>query len=119
MVYLGATPSVALVEFLVHIPVAAFPSETSIAIISLPNHSMIELTPKKLPAYWADFPFPEEVAAIGTDWILGGETLCMKVPSAISPEDFNILLNPTHPDIKKVKIEEVKNYQINSRLLRG
>ncbi len=118
LVYLGTTPSVVLLEYLVHIPLGAIPNNVSFAEINLPDDLLPELKMKHLPACWADYPFPEETAQIGTDWIVSKKSLCMKVPSAVSQEDCNILLNPLHPDISKVTIRNIKNYHLNSRLLR-
>lgn len=118
MVYLGSTPSVVVLEYLVHIPLGAIPDDTAFATIHLPVKKIPQIDITDLPPFWSDFPFPEKVAEIGTDWITSKASLCLKVPSAVSNEDFNILLNPMHTDIEKVKIVDVKEYQINSRLFR-
>jgi hypothetical protein len=38
------------------------------------------------------------------------------VPSAVVPEEFNILINPLHPDIKLVKISRVEDFVYDNRL---
>lgn len=118
LVYLAESPSLALVEYLVHIPLGAIPNDTCFAVVNLPDQQIIKLKIKDLPDSWADFPAPEKIAQIGTDWALSQKSLSMKVPSAVNIEDFNILLNPLHPDIDKVQIQDVRPYKINSRLFR-
>jgi RES domain-containing protein len=45
--------------------------------------------------------------------------LILKVPSAVVPEEQNILMNPSHQDFKKIKIQESKIYQFDGRLIRS
>jgi len=33
----------------------------------------------------------------GESWIQAGESLTVRVPSVVIPEEFNVLLNPNHP----------------------
>jgi RES domain-containing protein len=42
----------------------------------------------------------------------------LKVPSAIIPEESNVLINPLHPDIKKVKIASASAFQFDARLFK-
>jgi RES domain-containing protein len=39
------------------------------------------------------------------------------VPSAVVPGEHNVLINPSHPDMKQVKILDVEVYKFDKRLL--
>lgn len=43
----------------------------------------------------------------------------MKVPSAVVQGDFNYLINPQHPDFKKVKIIKKEKFSFDQRLFVG
>ena len=43
-------------------------------------------------------------------------SLLLRVPSAIIEEEFNVLINPLHPDIKYVSIESIKEFRLDPRI---
>jgi hypothetical protein len=42
--------------------------------------------------------------------------LALRVPSAVVPHEFNILFNPSHPDMKHVAIADVEELEMDKRL---
>jgi RES domain-containing protein len=54
---------------------------------------------------------------IGEDFLSENQTLCVKVPSAIVPQENNFLLNPLHSDFKKVKVISSELLELDKRLL--
>jgi RES domain-containing protein len=40
------------------------------------------------------------------------------VPSAIIPEETNVLINPKHKDFKKVKIKAARQFEFDARLFK-
>ena len=75
-----------------------------------------EITTSSLPKNWREYPAPPELADIGTDWALRNESLLLRVPSAVVKREFNILINPRHPDMKHISISTEK-YELNHRTL--
>lgn len=55
---------------------------------------------------------------IGEAWLAARETPLARVPSAIMPHTWNILLNPEHPDAKKLEVAEVIRERFDARLFR-
>lgn len=55
---------------------------------------------------------------LGDMWLASQETALARVPSAIVPRTWNILLNPTHPDANQVTIQEVIRERFDNRLFR-
>jgi RES domain-containing protein len=71
----------------------------------------------KLPANWRISPPPAETMAIGDRWVRERRFAVLALPSAISPADTNFLLNPEHPDFKRIRIHPPINFNFDPRLL--
>ena len=118
VIYTSERRALATVEYLVHVPLSIVPSHISIASIKIPNR----ITPKEisisdLPANWRDYPPPSELAGLGRRWALANDTLLLRVPSAVVEQEFNILINPSHPDMKHVVTSQIEEYKFDVRLL--
>ena len=72
---------------------------------------------KNLPAHWNAEPPAIQTMRIGDDWVHAGKSVALAVPSVLSTSEMNFLLNPKHPDFKKVKISQPVDYRFDSRLL--
>ena len=80
--------------------------------------SLTEIFPaKKLPSNWRISPPPNETMEIGDLWIEDKRSTVLALPSAISPADTNFLLNPEHPDFKRIRIAPPVDYDFDPRLL--
>jgi RES domain-containing protein len=55
--------------------------------------------------------------AIGDHWALERRSAVLALPSAISPADTNFLLNPDHPDFRRIRIAPPVDYDFDARLL--
>jgi RES domain-containing protein len=66
--------------------------------------------PKNLPKL-------EQTREIGQQWIKDSQFTVMRVPSIITREP-NYILNPLHPDFKKIEIDPAKPFKFDLRLLR-
>lgn len=99
MIYTSESRALATVEYLVHVPLPIVPSDISIASLNMPDGMILrEISISDLPANWRDFPAPPELAELGTQWALKNETLLLRVPSVVVEHEFNILINPSHPE---------------------
>ena len=72
---------------------------------------------KNLPANWNSEPPTFQTMQIGDDWVHAGKSVALGVPSVLTGSEINFLLNPKHPDFKKIKIVHPIDYRFNSRLL--
>jgi len=48
----------------------------------------------------------ESLRRFGDEWIRAGQTMALLVPTAAIRGEWNVLLNPAHPDFQKVKFGE-------------
>lgn len=118
IIYTSETRALATVEYLVHVPLAMAPTDLSIASLEIPDGIIPgEISTSDLPGNWREFPAPVELAELGTRWALAGNMLLLRVPSAVVAHEFNMLINPAHPDMKQVIISHIENFRIDDRLL--
>ena len=117
IVYTSESRALALVEFLVNVPFSMLPSKLCIATVEIDDQIRpTEIPHGDLPKNWRKFPIPSELAEIGSKWAVSNESLALRVPSALVPYEFNILLNPSHPDMKHVAIVDVEAFERDKRL---
>jgi RES domain-containing protein len=69
-----------------------------------------------LPEGWRRYPAPESLQDIGTAWVARGSTAILSVPSAVIPEERNYLLNPVHPEFKRIRLGEPKPFHFDPRM---
>lgn len=123
VLYFACTPSVALLEMANYITSPRLvPKSYRFGIYELPDTlSSKTLSREDMPPDWADFPYPASTQAIGSEWLLSNESLCLIVPSVAVPAGMeNIaVVNPSHPEIKDLKISAVESDLYNKRAFRG
>lgn len=119
VVYTAESRALAVDEVLVHLRPKTVPVDYVMVTIQIPDKiSLQEVKIRDLPSVWNKFPSPWELRNIGSDWIKSKRSLILKVPSAVIDGDYNILINPEHSDITKVKIKDIKDFEFDSRLLK-
>lgn len=117
LLYTAATPSLALLETVVHI--SNIPLEEYCMItLSMPEKQIVEITSKELPGNWFVNPPPDRLKTIGDEFVKANRFLVLKLPSAIMMEDFNFLINPNHPDFSKVSKISMRTVPIDDRLMK-
>lgn len=70
-----------------------------------------------LPSDWKTEPPPLSTRQLGDTWARSSRTPILAMSSAIIPEELNSLLNPAHPDFKKIAIGKPIPFTFHSRLL--
>lgn len=71
-----------------------------------------------LPRDWNDIPPATSTRNIGSAWADSSDSCLLSVPSAIVPSEPNYLLNPLHPDFRKVWIGRPNEFDWDRRLAR-
>ena len=66
---------------------------------------------------WCRILPPIQLQIIGNKWLDKSERLLLKVPSVIIPIENNILINPFHKEISKIKIVEISDFTIDDRII--
>jgi len=97
MVYASQHLSLAVLESLVHYDVAFLPEDLMAHAVDLPDEHISILDIASLPAGWSDDPAFVASRQVGDAWLREGSGLALAVPSAIITDEYNVLLNPRHP----------------------
>lgn len=72
-----------------------------------------------LPAGWRESPAPATTRAFGSEWLGRAREALMCIPSVIIPDESNYLLNPDHPDAKRIEPLAPVPFSFDPRLFRG
>ena len=112
------SPAAALLEILVHfeIDVRDLPTRYRLLELRGPDDLVIEDVPAAdLPMDWLDQT--HVTRAIGDRWLQIGRSPLLRVPSAVVPEAFNVLLNPGHEHAGRLTVAQVSDHVMDPRLL--
>jgi RES domain-containing protein len=116
MLYTSEYCSLAVLELLVHTPHTLLPENIHLLTIYIPDDLIIPtISEDQLPANWQQFPAPDLLAEMGTQWAQENKTTALKVPSVLVPDEWNILLNPSSSKFNTVRIDSVQPFHIDSR----
>ncbi len=99
--YAATHRSLAILEYRVHVDASLMPDDLVIATLEIPDSVKIAPTPG-MPQDWKEYPAPQSLRKIGDRFVAEGFAALMLVPSALVPQENNVLLNPKHPDAAKM-----------------
>lgn len=118
VLYAAQSRALATVEYLVHVPMAIKPRELSMATFEIRDSaSRATIAIGDLPANWNTYPPPPSLARMGTDWVGSNSELLLFVPSAVIPGEYNVIVNPAHPEMQHVEILDAEEYRFDQRPL--
>ncbi len=101
--YASASPSLSMLELLVHIDRDDAPDDLVFAIADVPDDSIEDVDVSTLPANWRAEPPPAELRKIGDAWVRSISSIGLRVPSVLSPTESNLLINTRHPRAGEVQ----------------
>ena len=115
VLYTSEFISLAILEILVRASRITSPDSYTLTSFEIPENNISNVDFKKLRTDWrSNLCYSQE---IGEDFLKGKDSLCLKVPSAIVPQENNFLFNPLHPDFNKVKIIASELLELDKRLM--
>jgi RES domain-containing protein len=119
LVYTATSLALAALEVLVHFDHDLVPGRFVAFAVEIPAALRLQrLTAKQLPSNWRALPAPDETKDLGTNWLKAGKTVGLVVPSALVPQEQNILVNPQHPDFARLRIAAPEPFPFDPRLRR-
>ena len=68
------------------------------------------------PSAWAKRPYRDDVRQVGDAWIADGHSHALMVPSALCPDEWNILLNPAHQGHAALRVVRLQPMALDARL---
>jgi RES domain-containing protein len=119
VIYTSEHRSLAALEVLVHLNGTNPSSRYKLLSYHLDEGLIYHLPEADIPSDWRQEPHPFSTAQRGTRWVRERQSVALAVPSAVMPEEKNIVLNIRHPDIRKVKLGKPCDYVFDPRLFVG
>lgn len=119
VLYASETRALACLETLVHLKATGLPFNRYLVQIDIPDAVWAkaeERTPSNLPVGWDAEPAGKVSMDEGSSWIMRESSCLLFVPSAIVPEERNILINPGHSDHKQLTATKVRRWLYDPRL---
>jgi len=118
VVYTSSTLALAVLELLVHVDPEEMPTDLVALCIEGPDSaSPHRVPPEALPPHWRRVLDHPACRQAGEDWVREGQSPLLRVPSAIVPEEENVLLNPAHPEAARFVVTARRAFALDPRLL--
>lgn len=111
VIYAANTSSLAMLETTAHVAHHSLPQLKYLINILIPELDWKKrevLTASNLPTGWNSIPHNDSTVEIGSVWLIEQRSLILCVPSAITPEETVILINPMHPRANRLKAKKIR-----------
>ena len=117
--YTSEHQSLAMLEYFVHLDKDDPPTDLVLAIAEIPDElTRTRVDLRKLPVNWREAAAPPELARLGDEFAQKGEHCVLLVPSVLALSENNYLINPAHPDYKRIVVREVEPLSYDPRMFR-
>ena len=117
VVYCAESRALAAMELLVHVEaiedLAAVEWKATAIIIP----AALIGRPVRFPRSWRTYPYSIATQRFASAWAGSKQSVALRVPSAVVPGEFNVLLIPEHPDFAKLKISAPIPFRFDPRLV--
>ncbi len=118
MVYTSTSLALAAVETFVNLEPKLRPDDLVSIEAELADSLRTERVDlKSLPPDWYQLR-DESLRHFGDNWIRNTNSAALYVPSAAIRGEWNVLLNPAHPDFAKLRSHAPKNFEFDLRMFR-
>lgn len=98
VVYLATSISLAILEIMVHLQSSLLLQSYTLLSIDIPDEKLEQLDIDNLSEDWKDPLPPDSTQSLGEAWLQSASSVGLRVPSVIVPSEFNVIVNPLHPD---------------------
>lgn len=118
VVYTSTTRALACLESVVYLTDDPLPLNRYLVKVVVPLdewNAATVLDPAALVGWDAE-PAGKASLEWGTNWAAGKATLLAIVPSILVPEEMNVLVNPAHADVVRVRAAKVRKWVYDARL---
>ena len=118
LIYTAQSQSLAVLEMLVHLDSPELLKHFVLFEVTIPSSVVEVLDVAKLPQHWKENPIPDEMQSVGDDWVRSRRSAVLRVPSTLVPAECNFLLNPAHPEFRKLHMGKAVPFAFDARLAR-
>ena len=117
VLYCATTVSLAVLETAAHIDTGGLPMNRYIVAIDVPHKAWAAretLDVSALDPTWDAIPPGLVSVEAGSAWLRSGRSSVLLVPSVIVPEEFAVLVNPSHPDVAAMRATVVRKFEYDT-----
>lgn len=119
MIYTAANRSLAMAEVAVHFSISTIPEDYVMLTIFIPDDiSLKKIELSELPPNWNVFPHSQSTQVFGDKFILENKYCVLQIPSSVTQGDYNLLINPNHPEFKRISIIDIRKFTFDQRLFK-
>ena len=118
-VYTSETQALACLETVVHLNAGGLPLNRYLVSVTIPDSVWAKArtgSPGSLPVGWDAEPSGRASLQFGTTWIRSMASALLRVPSIIVPDEYNVLINPLHPDSRAITALKIRKFLYDPRL---
>ena len=110
LIYTAGSAALAVLEVRVHLDLALDMLPEDYQLMAIDTGAV---TIDEAPATALDDP-----RSFGERWLAENRTAAVRVPSIIVPEDWNLLMNPQHPEAAGIAVVSRRPFRFDTRLFR-
>jgi RES domain-containing protein len=115
--YASEHQSLAMLEYFVHIDTADPPGDLVLATADVPEElARHKIDIRDLPGNWREAAAPPALARFGDEFVARAGQALLFVPSVLAPRENNVLINPAHPDSRKIVVGELEPLTYDARM---
>ena len=106
ILYTATSVSLATLETAAHVNPAGLPLNKFLVEVIVPSNAWKRrevLDVRAIGPAWKAIPPGAVSERAGSDWLRSRRTALLLVPSVIAPEEYCVLINPAHPDVKRIR----------------
>jgi RES domain-containing protein len=115
-IYTSENRALGVLEYAVNVKSNEIPPDLVIVTFKLHVDTSTIHKPTDLPNNWRSISINPETKDFGTALLQKAQNLVIKIPSVVIPEEYNYIINPAHPDIKKISVVDVSPFSFDARL---
>jgi RES domain-containing protein len=116
LIYTADSQALAVLEMLVHLDSPELLKKYVLFPVEIDERCILALDPASLPKNWRAEPAPTRLQKMGDAWLDSSTSAVLRVPSSLVPGESSLLLNPGHPDFRKLAIGAPVPFQFDRRL---
>jgi RES domain-containing protein len=115
IVYTATSRALAAIEYVVNLEPNQAPDGLIMLESHVPDRLVEPLDLAILPRKWYEID-NLDCRTIGTEWLQSRRSVALRVPSVPVRGDWNVLLNPSHPDFPSVSISSREPFFYDERM---
>ena len=120
MLYCASNISLAALETFIHLKAGGLPLNRYLVEFAIPDAVWARAGSVPAPPVgWDAIPTGKVSLDAGDAWLKARDSALMIVPSAIVPEECNVLINPLHPDASRITARKTRKWTYDPRLMRS